>query len=564
MFYKNLKSKKAGLYWFIPLVLILFSSCTDLDETINTQVTPDQFFQNEQQFVSALGDAYAILGTGPGSAPGFGGHNGFTSFYEVSSDQVVIPHRGPDWFDGGQWLRMHQHTFQTDEVSFNGGWVFMFSGINSSNRLITQFESLLEEGSVDEELATNFIGELEVLRSFYYLQLLDTFGNVPILRSFDAPENPANNPNFQAGRTELFNFIDSTVTANIDRLSTDVGATFGRINKFVAHMMLARMYMNAEVYIGEEMWDEAITQLDLVAEGGFSLADNYSANFVTNNQNSPEIIFAIPYDNVNLLGFNLGQMTLHYQQQSTFQLQAQPWNGYSTLSEFYNSHIDPELNPGPQGPVIGLDGQETTGTLDERRLNFSAGLQLSAGGAPIQDASFEVTNDESDVERGTVDEDPVVVLSPELDELEPNANRQAGARIVKYEIEQGALPDLNNDFILYRYGDVLLLKAEALMRSNGDMGLALDLVNQIRNRANVDAWTMEDLTLENLLAERGREMFYEVTRRSDLIRFKGDMGETKFNDPWRFKNQSESFRNVFPIPRDQMEANPNLTQNPGY
>jgi len=555
--------KKAGKYWFIPLVLIVFSSCTDVEETINTEVTPDQFFQNEQQFTSALGDAYAILGTGGGSAPGFGAHNGLTSMYEVSGDQVLIPHRGPDWFDGGQWLRMHQHQFQVDEVSINNAWVFMFSGINSSNRLIAQFERLIEDGSVDEELATGFIAELEVLRAFYYMQLLDTFGNVPVLTSFEGVEDPPNNSNFQAGRTEVFNFVESSVTENLDKLSTDVGATFGRMNKFVGHMMLARLYMNAEVYIGEPMWEEALEQLNLVSEGGYSLADSYSANFATNNSGSPEIILAIPYDNVNLTGFNLGQMTLHYQQQSTFQLQSQPWNGYSTLSEFYNSHIDPEQNPGPQGEVIGLDGQPTTGTLDDRLSNFSAGQQVSATGDPIEDASFEVTNDESDEQRGTVDEDPVVVLTPELDELEPNANRQAGARILKYEIEQGALPDLNNDFIIYRYADVLLLKAEARMRMNSENdAMALQYVNRIRERAGVQGF--ETLTFDKLLAERGREMFYEITRRSDLIRFEGKEGETRFNDSWRFKDVSPEFRNVYPIPLDQLESNPNLNQNPGY
>ena len=556
--------KQVGKFWFIPLVLIVFSSCTDVDETINSQVTPDQFFQNEQQFTSALGDAYAILGTGGGSAPGFGGHNGFTSMYEISADQVLIPHKGPDWFDGGQWLRMHQHEFKYDEASINGTWLFMFSGINSSNRLIAQFERLIEDGSVDEELATGFIAELEVLRSFYYLKLLDAFGNVPILTSFEGVEDPANNSNFQAGRTEVFEFVEKSITDNLDKLSTDVGSTVGRMNKFVAHMMLARLYMNAEVYIEEPKWQEALDQLNAVEDGGYSLADNYSANFVTNNSGSPEIIFAVPYDNVNLTGFNLHQMTLHYQQQAKFQMQSQPWNGYSTLSEFYNSHIDPEQNLGPEGDVIGLDGLPTEGVLDDRLANFSVGLQEDNSGNVITDASFATTNDASDVQRGTVDESPKLRLTPKLDELEPNANRQAGARITKYEIEPGALPDLNNDFVIYRYADVLLLKAEALMRLNSENDpMALQYVNQIRERAGVTPFT--NLTFDKLLAERGREMFYEVTRRSDLIRFDGKEGATRFNDTWTFKDEvSGDYRNVFPIPQDQLEANSNLFQNPEY
>ena len=558
------KIKKLSIYWLVPVLLIFMASCTNVDESLPSDVTPDQFFQNDQQFIAALGDAYSTLGTGVGGAPGFGGHNGYTSIQEVASDEALIPHRGPDWFDGGVWLRTHRHTFQTDETAINNAWVFLFGGVNSANRLITQFNTLVEDGSVDQAQADDFIAELEVLRAFYYLHLLDTFGNVPIIDSFDVPENPSNNSNFQAGRTELFNFIETSVLNNIDKVSTSVGTTYGRVNKFVAHMILAKLYMNAEVYTGTARWDDAIAQLDAVAGGGYSLADSYSLNFVTENSGSPEIIFAIPYDNVNLTGFNLAQMTLHYQQQSTFQLDEQPWNGYASMGEFYNSHIDPDINPGPQGDVIGLDGQDTTGTLDERRNNFSAGLQRSFTGDPIEDASFATTNDESDEARGTVDESPVVVLTPRLDEIQPNANRQSGARIVKYEIEPGALSNLNNDFVLYRYADVLLLKAEALMRStnNENNQQALELVNQVRERAGVDPF--QTLTYEKLLAERGREMFYEVVRRQDLIRFDGQQAETAFNDPWRFKNQSPTTANVFPIPQDQIEANPNLNQNPGF
>jgi len=563
------KNESRLLYWFIPFVLIIVSSCTDLSETINSEVTPDQFFQNEEQFVSALGDAYTILGTGGSGGSGFGSDHGMAAMNHATNDQMVVPTKGLAWFDGGKWQRLQEHRWITDEDFFDNAWNFLFNGVNSSNRLITTFQNLIEEGSVDPELAEGFIAELEVLRSFYYFYLLDNFGNVPIIRGFTDVENPANNPDFEAGRREIFSFIDSTVTTNIDKLSTDVNATFGRMNKFVAHMLLAKLYLNAKVYIDEPMWEEALEQLKEVDEGGYSLTDNYSANFVVENSSSPEIILAVPYDEIQLTGFTVHMMSLNPSQQTQIGLSGggQPWNGYMAQTEFYNSYIDPDQNPGPEGEVIGLDGFPTTGTLDERLSNFEpfVGLQRNPDGSVVMDDEFNITNDESDIERGTVDPGPELRLTPNIDELAPNSNRQSGARIGKYELDPGGvLNTLSNDFVIYIYGDVLLMKAEAYLRLGQNLDRALNLVNQIRTRANVEPWTQADLTIDNLLAERGRELFYSVQRRRDQIRFTGKVGETRFNDPWQFKAQSPAFRNVFPIPRDQIEANPNLTQNPGY
>ena len=549
--------KKMNILWILPVLLFSGISCLDTDETINSQVTPNQFFQNDRQFVSALGEAYTILGTGSGGAAGLGGNEGYTSIQEVTSDEMVITRKGPDWFDGGNWIRLHRHKFRTDEGQINNAWIHMFGGVNSTNRLISQFETLLDEGNADPELAQSFIAELKSLRSYYYLQLLDTFGNVPIIEQFDeSVAEPATN-----SRQEVFEFVENTLISNVDLLSTDVQDTYGRVNKFVAHMMLAKLYLNAEEYIGEPKWEEALEQIELVEDGGYSLAPNFLSNFSSNNSGSPEIIFAVPYDRSQLRGFQWHLMTLQQGGQQIFDLQQQPWNGYSTLSEFYNMYIDPELNPGPEGEVIGLDGRPTQGTRDDRLGGFLVGLQV-VGGDTVKDASFDLTNDENDEERGTVDPGPPLRHIPRIDELEPNGNRERGARITKYEFEAGINQNMNNDFVIYRFADVLLMKAEVLYRL-GREDEALPYINQVRSRAGVTDFT--DLTLDKILEERGREFIYENLRRQDLIRFDGkEGGKTRFNDPWRFKDESPAFRNLFPIPQEQLEANPNLEQNPGY
>lgn len=540
------KIQKYGLIMVLAVAMTI-ASCTDVTDDVTDQVTSDNFFQTPQEFISAMGDAYNPL-------TGFGGNTGFKNSNEIASDEGVFPQRGQDWFDGGVWLRQHRHTWRYDEPHLNGAWQQLFTGVNNANRLIFQFEQAVESGGADPEAAAAFISELKIMRAFYYYWLLDMFGNVPIITSFDeapeAPEQPSSD--FQQGRQAVFDFVEQELLGNIDDVSTDVQSTYGRANQWVAHFLLAKLYLNAEVYTGTARWDDAITHLDaIINSGNYSLAGSFFDNFVTNNSGSPEFILAVPYDKVFLQGFNFHQASLHYGSQGTFQLESQPWNGFSTQEEFYNSFIDPEENPGPQGPVVGRLGQDQQGTQDVRRNSFLVGPQLTAGGEPVTDDAVFSEFDQDGSQ---------VVYTPAINELEPNACRQCGARIGKWEIEIGASANLSNDYAIFRYADVLLMKAEALWRLNPDDPVALALVNEIRDRANVDPFAT--LTAENLLAERGREFFYEIWRRQDLIRFDSNNGNaTRFNDSWWEKDASEPWRTVFPIPRDQLEANPNLVQH---
>ena len=140
--------------------------------------------------------------------------------------------------------------------------------------------------------------------------------------------------------------------------------------------------------------------------------------------------------------------------------------------------------------------------------------------------------------------------------MAPAAWRDGGARLSKYEYEMGSVNTMNNDFAIYRYGEILLNKAEAMWRMNPSSGVALDLVNQIRTRAGVEPFT--ELNADNFLAERGRELCFEAKRRPDMIRF------GRWGDAWWEKGASEDFKTLMPIPADQITLNENLIQNPGY
>ena len=313
------------------------------------------------------------------------------------------------------------------------------------------------------------------------------------------------------------------------------GSTYGRINKWAALAMQAKLYLNAETYTGTARWAEAAASADEVINSGlYSLEGNYSSNFATENAGSAENIFVVPYDEVFAQGFNWHQMTLHYASQNTYNLQDQPWNGYAAVEEFYNSYVDPGQNPGPQGDVYtGLAQSTSPGTTDSRLSNFIVGPQFNADGTRTEDAGVEPDDPDG----------APLTFTPQHNEIFPGGFRQAGARIGKYEFAMGATPNLSNDFVIFRLGDMILTKAEAEYRQ-GNTADALALVNQIRTRAGVAEFT--SLDDDKLLAEWGREMFAEMTRRQDLIRF------GKYDDPWWEKDQDEDDHyELFPVPQVQ-------------
>ena len=223
---------------------------------------------------------------------------------------------------------------------------------------------------------------------------------------------------------------------------------------------------------------------------------------------------------------NFSQMNLHYSSQFTWNFDAQPWNGYATLEEFYNS-------------FDASDGR--------RDASFIVGEQLDFGGSAVLDFASD-------------DESLVLNYTPGINELGPNSQREAGARPGKFSFKQFGRPDMDNDYPIIRLGDMYLVRAEGLARASGDWNQAVPDVNILRARAGASAFTsMDD---EEFLAERGREMFQEADRRTSLIRFGA------FNDAWWEKSVSPAHVNLFPIPFDQIQAASGssftLSQNPGY
>jgi len=501
------------------ITLTGFFSCTKLDEKVYSSIPADGFFRNETEVISNVGRIYAQMRRimdrfGPGSLD------------LVGTDECIIPFRETNlWYDNGLWIALHRHEFNPGLVVMSRGYSFCYDGISMCNQILYQ----LKESPVVFPTKDNVIAEVKMARAFFYYRALDWFGNIPISTDFKDATLPQ-----QSTRKQVWDFVVKEINDNIGLLDAAPAASnYGRAStKAMANMMLAKLYLNAEKWTGVAKWDEAITAADAVVKApGYSLSSNYFSNFAANNGASKENIFVIPFDKtqtpVDIMQIHC--WTLHTLSQQTFGLIAFTWDGYATLEDFYKSYesTDSRINTWLTGPQFSSSGAS---------LMLSPTRQLTY--RPHINALYNTTN-------------PAL-----LDD---------GVRFKKYEYEAGLKDNesMSNDWVVFRYADAIMTKAEALMRKNGGVATpeAVALANQVRERAFGNAgkdYTVSTLTMTELLAELGREFSWENHRRQDLIRF------NKWNDPWFEKPAGAAYQDLYPIPTTILNVNKNLKQNPGY
>ncbi len=498
----------------LACLVAALGSCTDLEEQLNDSFSEDFTPANTQGATNVtrstpddgLEGAFARLRNGSAN------HQNYFSMQEVTTDEVVITQKGGDWFDGGIWIDAHQHNWNSTHPALNGMWGDAYSAIGEANRLIA-----------DGAGGAAGVAQLRVLRAFVVWKLMDSFGRVkiPTALGTDVP---------QSSRVDAFNFIESELLASLADLPQG-RAEYGRVSNLSTQAFLSRLYLNAEVYTGTARWQEAIDAADVVINSGeYSLSGDFSDIFSPENIDNPEHIWTIPYDEATAGGMNFAQMTLHYPSQLTYNLAEQPWNGYSSLEAFYNSFDDADAR---------------------KAASFIAGEQFDINGNPILDLAF----DPDDPDGAPIN------YTPAINELFPSGSRQAGVRMGKYSSKLRQRAEMDNDYVLFRLAEVHLNRAEAQSRLAGNWNAGLADVNAVRARAGATAFTT--MTAADFLAERGREMFQESQRRIDLIRFDA------WGDAWWEKPaHNDAFKNVFPIPNDQILASQSeafpLTQNPGY
>ena len=527
------------------LVAMMTTSC--LSEDPRDQLYEDDIYNNAGNiYINAVAVLYNYIGGSADSEGLQGTCRGVYDYNTLTTDEAMIPIRGGDWYDGGLWENMYQHKWSPNDLPLYNTWKYLYKVVvlaNKSLYIIDKYSHYLTE----EQRAT-YEAEVRAVRALFYYYIMDMYGRVPIVTSYEQPQDEV----VQSERSEVFRFIVDELQEVAELLpnerSNKMGNYYGRVTKPVAHFLLAKLALNAEIYCddnwtdgvpqngkeifftvdGERLnaWQTCIKYCDKLAEVGYVLENDYSYNFAVHNENSNENIFTIPLDK-NLYA-------------------AQFW--YLFRSRHYN-----------HGGALG--GSSENGTS----ANISTVLAYGYG-TDEEDARFEKNFYAGVVE---VDGKPVMMDNGEPLEyfpLELKLNltgspyvKTAGARMAKYEVDRtshsdGRQPD--NDIVLFRYADAVLMKAEAKVRNGEDGSLEL---NEVRGRVGMP---YREATLENILEERLLELVWEGWRRQDMVRF--GLYHKSYDQRTQLPDEENGYTTVFPIPQKSIDLNPKLKQNVGY
>jgi hypothetical protein len=508
--------KKINILFFS--LLVLFFSCTNLEEELYHDLDANNFYKTKDEVSAGFMRAYAHLRE----------MYGWDLYYlqELSTDEACFPQKGRDGYDGGKWQRLHWHKWTDQESIIKGAWDGIYKGIGFCNSFLIDLGKITVVSDSEKE---QLKAETRALRALYYSYLIDLFGDVPIVKTL-SELSPAKTP-----RAEVFKFVETELTEVKAQLldAADVKA-YGRISQQAVNAILARLYLNAEVYTGTDRYQDCIATCDAILKAGnYELEANWQAPFAFNNENSAENIFVIPLDQVNANFEDLFKRNTHWAQRPQFDWKGGGgWNGICTVREFISKYDTINDKRCKYDPANDMYGQ------------FMWGPQYDLEGAPV------IATNEFNGQQ--------LVLTLDLPNMVDN-KENAGARNIKYKPIKGAT-GLSNDFVLYRLAEVYFNMAEAALRKGLPVDeRALAGINKIRARAGVPQYSQAELSIAELYEERAREMCYETLRRPDMVRH-GDF----IKPMWDKDYTDKAHYNVYPIPFETININPNLEQNPAY
>ena len=450
---------------------------------------------------------------------------------EHTTDECIAPTRAGDWDDNGVWRVLHSHQWDANHA-------YLADSYRDLGRVIFSATDMLRFSPTPQQDA-----EGRFLRAMAMFSLVDGWDQVPYR---DNTADPEEVPKVRKG-TVAVDYIITELTAIIPNLPA---APARKANKDAAKALLMKCYLNKGVYANRTTPTFAVADMNQVisladqllnSTNGYALSGNFFDNFAPGNDNATlakeniwtgENIGGVSSGNVRSRWF----LTLHYNQNPS------GWNGFTTLSDFYDKfEIVDKRRGGNAYPGM------TQGILP----GFLIGQQFNGAGVPLNDRTGAPLS-----------------FTRAVKAIEVGSNLEVtGIRVVKYPIDYSSGDNANNDYVYLRISDVILMKAEAILRGGtataspagfGGSNTALGQVNFLRTHVSRGATALGSLTLDNLLDERGRELYWEGWRRNDLVRF------GKFLNAWQEKAASGPERLIFPIPARSLAANPNLTQNPGY
>ena len=538
----NIIRLRLGVFSFLlPLssflvATFLVTSCS-LDENPRDQIPEEEVYTTKDAlFLNTVATLYNYIG-GVDEGQGLqGAVRGVYDLQTFGSDEAMLPTRGGDWYDGGLWQHMYRHSWTAGHDLPKNAWLYLYKVITLCNRSLELLET--HKSLLSEQELTNYNAEVRALRAIYYWYLLDLFGPVPLVTSTQMSMQDVT----QTPRAQVFQFAVDELKASLVDLpyknSVHIGDYYGRVTYPVALFVLAKLMLNAEVYSGTPHWQEVIDYCDLIENMGFELESHYRNNFLVQNENSVENIWTIPMD--KHLYSNQQQnlyRTYHYRHAAAYGFTGE--NGSCATKrtlEIFGYGTDD------------VDERFHENYWSDRVWDLNMNDILDRTGKTLVYYPNEVALDLSD--------------SPYVE--------TAGARMRKYEVDPNATKDgklMDNDIVLFRYADVLLMRAEAKFRLGGANyqgekgGTAQDDFDAIRLRAGM---ATRPVTLQNLLDERLLELCWEGWRRQDLIRFGQYRSLYHGETGAPVVDESDGHTSLFPIPADVMALNHNLKQNPGY
>ena len=548
-------------YRFLFLLLAALSMTSCLDEHPKDQLDEDAIYGSASDiYINAVASLYNYIG-GANESEGIQGTcRGIYDYNTLTTDEAMIPIRGGDWYDGGLWNAMYQHRWTADDQSLYDTWKYIYKVIvlaNKSLDIISSKSGLLSAAQQEEYRA-----EVRAIRAMFYYYAMDMFGRVPLVLSTDE-QRYSSLFQGQTDRSSVFHFVfqelQQVLPSLPDQHSNKEGNYYGRITQPVVNFLLAKLALNAEIYMYDDWtqgyanrpkgsdihfsvpaaeasshdgdkelnaWETCIYYCDKLAEEGYVLESDDAFNFSTHNETSKENIFTIPMDkNIYTNQFHYLFRSYHYTHGGALGWGSE--NGTcATISTMKANHYgeadeDARCKMNFVAGVVKVDGHEL----------------LMDNGKPLEYQPFEVAQNLTN----------------------SKFIKTAGARMAKYEVDRTSYMDgklQSNDIVLFRYADALLMKAEAKVRNgeNGDEEL-----NRIRVRVGMP---YRKATLDNILEERLLELVWEGWRRQDLIRFGKFTGAYDLRTP--LQGESSGYTTVFPIPQKCIDLNSELVQNKGY
>ena len=534
---------------FASFFLLLWTSCSSyLEENPKDRLDEETAYSTLSDvqkngvlslynYVGGYVDSQGLQGTG----------RGIYDLNTFTTDEAIMPTRGGDWYDGGFWQGLYLHRWGVNNEAIYATWEYLYRTVILCNGSLERIQDFAEKHG---ENVADCVAEVRALRAMFYYYIMDLFGSVPLIEKSD----PAVEDIVQEKRSKVFNFIVKELTESSSILSKErsnqPGVYYGRMTQPVVWFLLAKLALNAEVYTDDDWtdgsrpdgksiffevegqrlnaWQTVNYYCEKITVAGYTLEKDYTANFAVFNESSEENIFVIPmsktlYTNQFIYLFR----SRHYNHAKAYGLSGE--NGSSATKEVLETfgYDTPQVDARFDycyfaGPVKDLEGNQ---------------ILLDDGVTPLVYEPWNVA----------------------LDVSGKPYEKTAGARMKKYEVDKTGLKDgklLDNDIVLFRYADVLLMQSEAKVRNGEDGDAELNLV---RSRVGMAPRTA---TLKNLLDERMMELAWEGWRRQDMIRF--GVFTRSYSCRPQLPGEENGYTTVFPIPEKVIDMNPQLHQHKGY